>query len=612
MGFLSGLADAAAGAGVILKSKGDYERQQELRAQDDQNQASRVERDRIANESGKIKLEDAQRQQQWDRNLQDEFAKGVNEALPVAKSIIENAPEPQPEPQQASLPKPPVERSPEYNAPEAQAYAAQEPVTREAAPSTATGQAPEHLPVALSQPMPASALPGSTFSVAPAAKAAAQSAAPAQISVSLPPPPTATPVPKFDEGSSGVYDRMMARAERDGNIAGYEKLRALKDAQVKEGMGAAAMQAISQPNDTSAIERVFNRYGHINVVPGSLKREKGLTYTGTGVDRTTGKQQPITLNLMESGIALGVIKGPKITSIPAGNTAYSTDAMGNVTKLQEAQKYITTTNARGDVITTNSATGDVKIHRPDGSDGYLSPEVRADLKEAWHLVGREATNRTAILPSMPGYKKPIDQAKVTGDAQSIFLNNPELKKSGLNGAKAAEIAIAIADGNVQPRRLKTADGKEYSGVIIDGIKYKIAELPQTALAPAAPRVIPPAVLKPGQTAGQAAVEPSPAPAAPAAPAAAQKSLQRPPAVGREAEIERFNQSMSVAGRRPGTEAASAQKAAAVARDFPARLSRFSKEDQMWMTENAGRLTNAQRKLLREKQESRQYQAMATR
>jgi hypothetical protein len=457
-----------AAAGVMLKSIGDYQREQDLRKQADETHREQLRSSTMHNNEAAKGVQDSDRQRGWDQQDRETAAAHMRALRPDAYQG-DGGPTPVPAAPPAALPPP--------------------------------------------NPVPATALAGQTL----------QSDQPKE----LDPPPKAAEPPKptanTTGGRMGLYDVLARKAGERGDPAGQQKYITARDQLEKEGFGKAARVALGDPGNVAAIEQVFNASGAVKIVPGSLvanmvEGKPNGTYNATMIDANGQQRQVQNYNIMNAAVALGVIAPPKTIHFKGDENVYTQDAGGNVKQIQEAGgRHKTITNTQGDVITTDEKTGAVTVTNPSGDTQRLTPEQAKAIPEINKLSTAEAKNRTdsLIQPGQPGYKPPLEAAKVAGIAQSIFVNNPSQRKDGLNGPVAVEIATAIHDKNpaAVTGTQRKENGELWTVVKYKGITYGLSRVPGQPGAPAAPTTAPAA--------------PTPKPAAPAKPPLAQYDVNGP-------------------------------------------------------------------------------------
>ena len=500
MGLLDNMTDGVAGAGVMLDSMHQYQRRAQLEKQADI--STEQEQHAAANRNTQSDIATQAMQREEANAAEDRAAAGAWKdglhADMAAASAAKAAPQPvptqavqnQPVPGQAASDVPPPANADEGGA---------------AMPASAGNVPATALPQPTDQPPPhpdiSGAVPGETLQASPVTQSQApttpggnpQLAKPqisAQPGQQSPPQPGSAqqPVPA---GRMGFYESRAQYWESKGEFARADRYRQQAATTEKEGFGIAAHRAMMNPYDYAGITQGFNSTGALKIIPGTLaaldaqgnpitigadgKPSAPATgnYTASILD-ANGQIVKVTHNILQDAINLGVIAPPTMKDHAAGSTITTQDAQGNIKVLREGETWKGVPGRDGmPGYEINSQNGDIRILSADGQPKVLTSVQNKQGDIALRQIrdaAKKISDSNALLG--PDQRAPeIDVSRTSALAQALVANNKDA-----NGSTAAAIAQQIASGKLVPQ-IAEWNGKSYSGVIFEGRKYMLSEIP---------------------------------------------------------------------------------------------------------------------------------------
>lgn len=395
-----------------------------------------------------------------------------------------------------------------------------------------------------------------------------------------------------------TLDDMAAEAEKQGNMEQALQLRTTRKALQASGIVDAASEwytsktAGPRPDLASHIP---------DADPTSITADdKGMV---SFKNKRTGA--PVTFNAEAVLTLSGALKEPKITTIPAGGMGVI-QSPGQPPRTIEAPKTYAPATAASELKVIKVKVGDnerdylwnAKTHDWEGEKppaGTPTPEggpgsIRKDLPVYKEIAdAAKSINGLYVVDSASDPLNPLKKLTPKGEtavnyASHLWQNNQSLPP---------QVALSVIANANKDTLAKDSEGGIY-------VKY------QGKWLTVVPGSGPPGESKPAAPAQPAAKPAAATPAETAAPVEPPPSKKTRGLDTREADIAKFNEGLSGAGRRPAAEKSLAAKQSEVAKEFPTRIQRFSKEDKAWLDDHLGQMSNAQKKQYRDKLENKQY------
>lgn len=426
--------------------------------------------------------------------------------------------------------------------------------------------------------------------------------------------------------SGSLLDMSDALAAR-GDVHGAVQYRQAH--QQLEDMGARDVihQVFTDPTpgDRPDVVQMMRRNESTKDVTGATLDERGnLTVTRAG-------KAPTTLNVGVLAERMGMVKPPTVHTIAPSGSALITQP-GTEPRLVTAPPATKFGGTRNGVI-YNQVTGEVAWSPPEkDKESWMLGEIQNGDRKVPVSFNRTTGEAVALGPGGGAEKAAVHtdatgktMVTIGGQVFELQPGSPEVPassgflgfgaKPGVPAQPSRLTPVQSPSAPPAPGARQAPDGNWYTPdpnrpgkfmKVLTGASDLVQRGP-----PAQPQPIPNATAgTPTPTplaAPRTALRPAAAPAKPAVAVPAPAGLEPNPATeAKRAEVERFNQALSVGGTQPGRQEKIAQKQSQIAKEFPQRLQRFNKQDQTWLAQNAADLTPAQRKQYRDRQARAQY------